>query len=117
MTDHAEDTRRLAELIVGAGANVQPGQVVLLGSEVGKEQLTRAVAGAAYRRGAKFVDVAYFDPWVKRERILHAPDDTLDYVPPWLGGRLLAASDMRAARIALVGKESAGVLNDLDPAR
>jgi aminopeptidase len=117
MTDHAEDNRRLAELIVATGANVQPGQVVLLGSEVGKEELTRAVAGAAYRRGAKFVDVVYFDPWVKRERIMHAPDGTLDYVPPWLGQRVLAASEMRAARIALSGKNNAGVLNDLDPAR
>jgi aminopeptidase len=117
MSDHVEDTRRLAELIVGAGANVQPGQVVLLGSEVGKEELTRAVAGAAYRRGAKFVDVVYFDPWVKRERILHAPEDTLDYVPPWLGARVLAASEMHAARISLAGKNNAGVLNDLDPER
>ena len=76
---------RLAELIVGFGANVQPGQVVALSTEPGKEQLTRAVAAAAYRRGAKFVDVASFDLHVKRARLLHAPEETLDFVPPGTG--------------------------------
>src|SRR5438270_552677 len=110
MTDHSEDIARLAELIVGAGANVQPGQVVSIGSEVGKEELTRALAGAAYRRGAKFVDVAYFDPYVKRERLLHAEDDTLEYVPPWLGQRVVQLGEMAAARIGLTGHAHPGVL-------
>ncbi|MCW3065118.1 MAG: aminopeptidase [Solirubrobacterales bacterium] len=117
MTDHREDVERLAELVVSAGANVQPGQVVALGSEVGKEELTRALAGAAYRRGAKFVDVVYFDPFVKRERILHAPEDVLDYVPPWFGERAVKLGEMGAARIGLSGNSHPGVLNDLDPAR
>src|SRR5919201_2186833 len=54
----APPLERFAELIVGFGANVQPGQVVAIGTEPGKERLTRALATAAYRRGAKFVDVA-----------------------------------------------------------
>jgi aminopeptidase len=117
MSAHTDDARRLAELIVGVGANVQPGQVVLVSSEIGKELVTRAIAGAAYRRGAKFVDVQYFDPYVKRERILHAPDDSLEYVPPWLGDRLRAGSDMMAARVGLGGKANPGVLAGLDPDR
>jgi aminopeptidase len=47
---------QLADLAVRVGMNVQPGQVVALASEIGKEDLTRAVARAAYRAGAKFVD-------------------------------------------------------------
>ncbi len=72
---------RFAELIVGFGANVQPGQIVALGTEPGKERLTRAIAAAAYRAGAKFVDVAYFDLHVKRARIQSPQPDTLDFVP------------------------------------
>ena len=34
----------------------------------------RALAASAYRHGAKFVDVAWFDPYVKRARIEHARD-------------------------------------------
>jgi aminopeptidase len=112
-----QELQRFAELIVGFGANVQPGQVVAIGTEPGKERLTRAVAAAAYRRGAKFVDVASFDIHVKRARIEHAPADTLEYVPPWYGERILALGEHRAARIGLSGPVAPGLLDDLDPAR
>ena len=89
---------RFADLIVGFAANVQPGQIVAISTEPGKLELTRAVADSAYRAGAKFVDVALFDLHVKRSRILHADEDTLDYVPPWYGERVLALGELRAAR-------------------
>ncbi len=108
---------RLAELIVGFGANVQPGQVVAVGCEPGKEYLVRAIAASAYKRGAKFVDVHWFDPWVKRARIEHAPEETLDFVPEWYGKRILALGDCRASRIALSGPVAPGLLADLDPVR
>ena len=60
---------RLAELAVRFGSNVQPGQIVAIGAEVGKERVARAIAAAAYDAGAKFVDVSYFDLRVKRARI------------------------------------------------
>ena len=108
---------RFADLVVGFAANVQPGQVVAVGSEPGKEPLTRAVADAAYRAGAKFVDVQYFDLHVKRSRIVHAAEDTLDYVPSWYGDRILALGDQRCARIGLSGSVAPGLLDGLDPAR
>jgi aminopeptidase len=108
---------RFADLVVTFAANVQPGQVVAIGSEIGKEPLTRALADSAYRHGAKYVDVTYFDLHVKRSRILHAAEDTLDYVPPWLGERVLALGDLHAARIGLTGPAAPGALDGLDPAR
>jgi aminopeptidase len=108
---------RLADLVVGFGANVQPGQIVAVSGEPGKEPLVRAIAVAAYKRGAKFVDVQWFDPWVKRARIEHAADDTLDFVPPWYGERVLALGEHRAARIALSGPVAPGILDGLDPVR
>jgi aminopeptidase len=111
-----EWTRQLAELAV-FGANVQPGQLVAITSFIGKEELTRAVAHAAYERGARYVDVLYFDQWLKRERLLHAPDETLDYVPPWLSARLLHLSDEHAARITLSGPHAPKAFEGVDPAR
>jgi aminopeptidase len=108
---------RLADLVVGFGANVQPGQIVSVTCEPGKERLTRAIAASAYRHGAKFVDVQWFDPWVKRARIEYASDDTLEFVPDWYGKRLLALGYQRAARIALSGPTAPGLLEDLDPGR
>jgi aminopeptidase len=108
---------RLAELVVGFGANVQRDQIVAISCEPGKEELTRAIAASAYRRGAKFVDVAWFDPWIKRARIEHAREETLDFVPDWYGQRVLALGDQRAARIGLSGPSAPGLLEDLDPVR
>ena len=108
---------RLAELTVTFAANVQPGQVVAVRAEIGKEALARAIAGAAYRAGARFVDVSYFDLHVKRERILHAGEDTLSYVPPWYGHTVLELGRLGAARIGLAGPAHPGLLADLDPAR
>jgi aminopeptidase len=107
---------RFADLAVGFGANVQPDQIVAIGCEPGKEYLVRALAASAYRHGAKFVDVGWFDPHVKRARVEHAQPETLDFVPPWYGERVLALGDQRAARVALSGPSAPGLLSDLDPA-
>lgn len=118
MTDRISgDVQRLAELAVRVGANVQPGQIVAVSCSPGKEALTRAVAEEAYKAGAKFVDVGWFDPYVKRARIEFAADDTLEYVPPWYGQRALGLGDERAARIAFSGPVAPGLLADLDPVR
>ena len=108
---------RFAELAVDFGANLQPGQVVSLSGAPGKERLLRAIAERAYVKGAKFVDLAWFDPWIKRARIAHAPDDTLEYVPPWYGDRILALGRERGASISLSGPVAPGLLEDLDPVR
>jgi aminopeptidase len=108
---------RLADLAVTVGANVQPGQVVSVSGRPGQEDLVRAVADSAYRHGARYVDVAWFDPHVKRARLLHAADDTLEWVPPWLGQRATELGDMAAAAIALAGPTTPGLFDDVDPAR
>src|SRR5881397_1664850 len=108
---------RLAELAVVRGANVQPGQIVGVAATVGQEEAARAVAESAYKRGAKFVDVVYFDPWLKRARILHAPGETLDFVPSWYGQRLLTLGELRSARISFNGPVAPGLMDDLDQAR
>ena len=108
---------RLAELAVDFGANVQPGQIVSLAGAPGKEYLVRAIAAQAYKRGAKFVDVSWFDPWVKKARIEFAPDDSLEFVPRWYGDRLLQLGKERSAAITLSGPVAPGLLEGLDPVR
>jgi aminopeptidase len=108
---------RFADLVIKLGANMQDDQIVSLGCEPGKEYMVRALAASAYRHGAKFVDVTWFDPWVKRTRIELAREETLAYVPPWYGERVLALGKHRAARVALSGPVAPGLLADLDPVR
>jgi aminopeptidase len=109
--------RRFADLVVTLGMNLQPGQLVAIGSEPGKETLTRAIADSAYRHGASFVDATYFDLHVKRSRLLHAPEDTLGFVPPRHGERVLELGRRRAERVLLTGPAQPGLLEDVDPAR
>jgi aminopeptidase len=113
----AATIERLADLTVGFAANVQRGQIVSIGAEIGKEEMVRALAASAYRHGAKFVDPLYFDMHVKRARILHAEEDTLGFVPSWYGERMLELGRQRCARIGLAGPATPGLLDDLDPAR
>jgi aminopeptidase len=106
-------TDRLARLAVH-GANVQPDQVVLVNAELGHEELARAVAAAAYDAGARFVDVSYFDPHVKRARIEHADPSTLEYVPPWYSERLMQHAEEHGARVSLNGVTAPNLMDDLD---
>ena len=117
MTVDGATIERLAELLVGFGANVQPGQLVAVSTEIGKEPLTRAIAASAYRRGARYVDVVYGDPYVRRARIEHGSDEALATVPSWIGERILALGEQRCARVALTGPSVPGLLDDLDPGR
>jgi aminopeptidase len=119
-TDAAFDQatlERFADLAVGFAANVQKGQIVAIGAELGKEAMVRALAASAYRHGAKFVDVQYFDMHVKRARIEHADEETLDFVPSWYGERVLELGRQRCARVSLSGPATPGLLDDLDPRR
>jgi len=112
-----QQLERLADLIVNFGANVQKGQIVDIGSAHGKEELTRALTASAYKRGAKFVDVSYWDPHLKRARVLYAPEDALDFVPPWYGERTLQLGEQRGATISLSGPIEPHLYDDLDPER
>src|SRR5437764_12286160 len=108
---------RLADLAVDFSANVQSGQIVASEAETGMEPIGRAVAHRAYERGARFVDATYFDPYVKKARLQHAPEDTLEFVPEWFGRRMLQLGDVHAARIIFVPRVSPGILNGVDPKR
>jgi aminopeptidase len=108
---------RYADLIVCFGANVQPDQVVAVEGPPEAAPLVHRIAHRAYERGARFVDVVYFDPLVKRMRVELAAADTLSWVPPWLGRRVLDLGELDAARIRLSPVVPPGLLAGLDPAR
>jgi aminopeptidase len=108
---------RYADLIVSVGANVQPDQVVAVEAQPEAQPLVHRIARRAYEKGARFVDVQYFDPQVKRIRAELAAEDTLDWVPPWLGRRILELGDLDAARIVLDPRVPPGLLDGVDASR
>ena len=84
---------------------------------LGREPLTRAIAASCYRHGARFVDASYLDPWIRRARVEHAPDDSLEFVPSWHRERVLEYGRQRCARIAVGGLVAPALLDGLDPER
>jgi aminopeptidase len=113
----ADRTQRLARLLVGFGANVQPGQIALVAGDIDDRALMRAVAVECYRAGARGVEVSYIDPYLKRSRILHGGDGSIGYAPGWEFDRARAARAERCASISLTGGTDPAVLAGLDPDR
>ena len=107
----------LARLAVGVGANVAPGQTVVIAAELGQEPLARAITSAAYEAGAHQVEVHYADPHVQLARLEHAPDEALGSVIPWVRERPKQLAEMKGALISLSGVSAPGLLDGVDPAR
>jgi aminopeptidase len=109
--------RRYADLIVSVGANVQPDQVFAIEASPEAMPLVHELARRAYEKGARYVDVQYFDGVVKRLRAELADEDTLDWVPPWLGRRMLDLGELDAARAVLTPVVRPGQLEGVDARR
>jgi aminopeptidase len=109
--------QRLADLAVGFGANVQPGQILIVNAELGREQVARAISDAAYRAGARHVEVAYSDAWARRARIEHGSDDSIGYAPDWQVDRITQMGDEHVALITLEAALDPAATAGLDPAR
>src|SRR2546430_17734174 len=94
---------RLARLVVEFGANVQPGQLVEVFADLGKAELARTIAAVAYDRGAKFVEVTYYDPRVKHTRVSRVRDEWLGCIPSGWWPRVLVLDREQTACFLLPG--------------
>jgi aminopeptidase len=109
--------RRYAELAVRVGANVGQGQDVLVTGDVEHAELARAIAAAAYEAGARYVAIHYVDTHLKRQLILHADDEVLEWSPPWQLAQLNYFSEAGGAEIIITGDPNPDLLSDLDGVR
>jgi aminopeptidase len=115
--DSDERLKRYAELIVRIGANVGEGQDVNIEAHLDHAPLVRAITEACYRAGAHYVDVWYWDARLKRERILHAAEDSLSYAPEWLNERNRRLVASKGCSISIRGEAEPDLLSDLDQKR
>ncbi|MGN6430495.1 MAG: aminopeptidase [Gaiellaceae bacterium] len=108
----------LAELAVHVGADVQPGQdVVVTVWDPIQAPVARAVAEEAYASGARYVSVVYWDGHAKASRIRHAPEDSLGFVPDWFRRVNTEAVERRSAWISILGDPDPDVFADVDQDR
>lgn len=110
-----ENLQRYAELLATHAVNVQPGQVVHIGTEVCNRDFALKVAEAMYQRGAKHVDVDLVDPRFTRARLQTARDEDLGYAPAFITTRTDDIVEGRGGTLRIIGSEDPDVLSDLDP--
>ena len=106
-----------ARLAVEIGVNLQPGQDLQINCNPEHLELARAAADAAYRVGARRVDVNITDPHVRKSQIEHGPEEELDATPPWLLTRLEDVAERQGAVLLLVGDAEPDLLAALDQQR
>ena len=112
-----ERLRRYAELAVRVGANVQPGQDVVVTCLVEHAEIARAMAREAYRAGAQHVVVLYSDLHVRRAAIELGPEEELGWSPPYLLDWMRRWTDGEpGAHLADRAIPDPDLLADLDPA-
>jgi aminopeptidase len=111
-----ERLRRYAELAVRVGANVQPGQDVVVTCLVEHAEIARAITREAYRAGAAHVIVLFGDLHVRRAAIELGPKEELGWSAPHLLHLYEQFGETHPALIALTGNPDPELLADLDPA-
>ena len=93
---------RLADIIVGTGLNLAPGQDLVVTASAEALPLVRRVATAAYKAGAGLVTPILGDEEVTRARYQHGADDTFDHAAGWLYNGMAEAYANNAARLHIV---------------
>lgn len=106
--------QRFVELLVDQGANIQPGQHVLIVAEPSNLDLVEMAARACYARGARFVDYDVALPRVDRAHVLGAAPNRLTFVPTYKTVQMDQLVDARGALIAFRSQDEPDLYEDFD---
>jgi aminopeptidase len=94
-----------ADVTVRVGANVQPGQYLIVRSDINAAPLVRELARSAYEAGARLVDVWWGDEQVVLRRFRHAPRDSFEEFPAWRTRAEAELIDQGAALISVTSND------------
>jgi aminopeptidase len=111
----AERLTKYADLAVRVGANVQPGQEVVILAYVEQVEVVREIARTAYQAGASRVIPFYSDRHVRRAAVEFGPEEMIGISPPWMLEMAQEWHESRPALIMLTGAPEPGLFDGLDP--
>ena len=112
--NESERLRRLADLTVSVGLNMQPGQLVVVLGLPEHAPLMREVARAAYRAGARRVDPFYVDRHFIRAHIELGPEQSLGEAPPAALAMMKMLESEKAAFVQIAGEPDPELFAGLD---
>jgi aminopeptidase len=113
----AAELGRYADMIVTGCIALRRGDTVIVRGNPAHRDLVAAVAEAAYRHGAVFVDNVVEDPRVTAARIAHGHDDALGHATTWSLVRARRMGDEDVAVVQIMGEFEPEVLAALPPER
>jgi len=109
-----EKLQNYANLLITHGLNVQPGQVVNITGELFHREFLLLLVEAAYKKGAKYVNVDIIDPLITKIRAQHSQmDEYLKYVPSYIPVKYESFIDETAAILRLCGSEHPTALSEI----
>ena len=117
---HQELLEKYAEAIVRVGLNIRTGQRLIINLAATRgvphqfAPLVRDVAKAAYRVGARFVDVIWGDEEMLRLRAQYAPRDSFDEYSTWQIDAVMRMVEKGDALLSITGSDP-DLLGGLDP--
>jgi aminopeptidase len=117
MNNHDILLARYAELLVRWGANVQPGQIVNISSEVVHRDLVYMIAQEAYRAGAATVMLDLIEPRLQRFKLDTVRDEFVTLTPQHVPVKYAQLVDQCGAQIKLIGPEHPMLMVGADPKR
>ena len=94
-----------ARLIVRSGANVQPGQTVLLSIAVERAPFARMITEECYLAGAKKVSVDWLSDEISRLHYQYADTEVLATVLPWEEAKAKQMADDLPCRIYIASED------------
>ncbi|EHB64119.1 aminopeptidase [Paenibacillus lactis] len=116
MLSFEQKLENYAELAVKVGANVQPGQTLVVNAMIDAAPLVRLIVKKAYEIGAKLVKVNYSDEVVNRIRYDLAPDESFLEPPKYYVEEVTELAEQGAAFLTILSSNP-DLLKGVDPER
>lgn len=116
-SDFAAAKRRFVELLIDQGCNVQPDQQVLIMAEPSNLELVEYAAEAAYKRGARYVDLSVSVPRLERLHLLGAPGHRTNFVPTYKTVQIDQIIDSQGCVVAFRSQDDPDIYEDFTEAQ
>jgi aminopeptidase len=94
-----------ADLALDVGLSLQAGQRLWLSTPITAAPLARMIVAAAYKRGARYVEMNWMDDEMTLARFQHAPRDSFTEFPVWRSEAMLAGAKEGDAFLSVRGSD------------
>lgn len=109
-----EILKQYAKLAVRIGANVQPGQPMVINCATDNAFFARICAEEAYAAGASYVHVLWSDEQIARTNLKHADIEEITDIPQYRVDQFDYFIEKKVCRLNIIG-DTPGIFADIDP--